>query len=229
MYFSDCVPIFACRYNTSTPEQKMDVKQCSVTRRTTFRCSGIAEENGKCQRCNAKEKQIEAEKLRESIQKAEAEKLKIEMEQEKKRISTLVRSDVKLYSDNPRRVDGLAKNEPPWIYHRVGRYYGIFGVDGNLVDCCSCGSCNTVEIDKWEDKEELEEKKDNIHIALQRKNRHCVYCSCKACVCPARAANGQFGRIHLHAGYWDGPCQATCVICRENSDYRDDLGSCLIL
>ena len=69
----------------------MSLIQCSVITETTFRCSGIAQANGKCEKCNTKEELIRTEEKRLIQLKKYENERQIKTENERLRIKELIK------------------------------------------------------------------------------------------------------------------------------------------
>jgi len=82
-------------------------------------------------------------------------------------------------------------------------YWGQFDVDGTLLTRCVCPGCAT----KPRGKAKLCERPVMT-------TDHCVKCTCKDCVCPARK---MYGMHHERAltGWWDNPCGGKCGGCKR--------------
>lgn len=82
-------------------------------------------------------------------------------------------------------------------------YWGQFDIDGRLLMRCTCPGCAP----KPRSKAKLCERPVMT-------TDHCVRCTCKTCVCPARAMYGMHSERAL-TGWWDNPCGGKCGGCKR--------------
>ena len=106
-----------------------------------------------------------------------------------------------------RTADGSAR----WIWTvpimRTGKngkgYFGQFDTDGDLLVRCDCRGCAPV----------VRSKAKMLQRPIVTVD-HCVLCTCKDCVCPARAMCGACSDRAL-TGWWDNPCGGKCGGCKR--------------
>lgn len=116
---------------------------------------------------------------------------------EYRRIEDMIENNPEVYkmkSDGP-----YASREKDWIYHSILDFFGQYNERGSLMTICQCGGCS----------------KNHYNVSLQVKNKHCVFCVCKSCVCSARVLIGKYERNYIRP-YWDNPCNANCLVCSIN-------------
>ena len=70
---------------------------------------------------------------------------------------------------------------------------------------CGCSACEGVTITDLETR--VYEK--------NMTNKHCHYCACKDCVCPARQQTNDCESDPLTC-HWDNPCRPRCTSCAKN-------------
>lgn len=72
---------------------------------------------------------------------------------------------------------------------------------------CSCSACEEYTITDSDFEKRIYEK--------NMKNKHCNYCTCVDCVCPARQQTNDY-EPHALTCHWDNPCRPRCSSCQTN-------------
>ena len=180
-------------------------QQCNLAAVTGFRCSGIAEANGKCARHN------KMNKIRDERQKMLDEAI-IQENNKKERVQKFKNDIQKKIAENPQMYtinlsERFAANKPNWIYYEEYDKYCQFDANGEIAVTCDCSGCSKLTA-----------------VELQIKNRHCTACACYDCVCEARRISNKYNKYSIFPEWEDVAC-GSCIMCKKS--YDDDK-TCII-
>ena len=76
--------------------------------------------------------------------------------------------------------------------------------------CCACEPCDTYR-----------SPQADLQQLRNYKNRHCMDCVCRWCVCDAHRVRGHYDSERVLTPFWDNPCWSGCATC---SVFRSDDG-----
>lgn len=96
----------------------------------------------------------------------------------------------------------LADGSGRWQWSECNQCWGQHDACANRLVKCRCNGCAG--------RPKKSEGKTRKPMTMD----HCICCTCKQCVCPARIAHGLCSQRALTA-WWDNPCGGTCRGCEK--------------